>query len=152
MWGWISQSNITSKAKFEIWETPYCARHINKCIFIEGLSRWWNSHQYINIPLLHIEIKKNHVRHCLILRSYDMAIFISHPILIWDTHISQRVIADPLLVYPCFNWYCVRSLKNCNWNWSIEGIQLLLFTGESYCWTFKLFIVWLEERSQSLID
>ena len=27
-------------------------------------------------------------------------------------------IADPLLVYPCFNWYCV-SLKNCNWNWSI---------------------------------
>ena len=31
---------------------------------------------------------------------------------------------DPLLVYPCFNWYCVRSLKNCNWNWFIEGIQL----------------------------
>ena len=36
----------------------------------------------------------------------------------------KSFIADPLLVYPCFNWYCVRSLKNCNWNWSIEGIQL----------------------------
>ena len=60
----------------------------------------------------------------------------------------KSFIADPLLVYPCFNWYCVRSLKNCNWNWSIEGIQLPLFTGESYCWTVKLLIVWLEERSQ----
>jgi hypothetical protein len=28
----------------------------------------------------------------------------------------EHIIADPLLVYPCFNWYCVRSLKNCNWN------------------------------------
>jgi len=30
------------------------------------------------------------------------------------------IIADPLIVYPCFNWYCVRNLKNCNWNSSIE--------------------------------
>ena len=62
------------------------------------------------------------------------------------------IIVDPLIVYPCFHWYCVRSLKNCNWNSSIEGIQLPLFTGESYCWTIKLLIVWLEERIQSLID
>lgn len=34
------------------------------------------------------------------------------------------------------------SLKNCKWNLSIEWIQLLLFRGESYCWTFKFLIVY----------
>ena len=33
-----------------------------------------------------------------------------------------------------------------------KKIQLPLFTCESECWTFKLLIVILEERSQSLID
>jgi hypothetical protein len=33
-----------------------------------------------------------------------------------------------------------------------EWSLLPLFTGESYCWTFKLLIVLLEEKSQSPID
>ena len=47
----------------------------------------------------------------------------------------------------CFYWYWESSLTNWKRNWSIVWIQLPLFTGESYCWTFKLFDVWLEEKS-----
>jgi len=40
--------------------------------------------------------------------------------------------------------------KLMEWTW-FETTVLPLFTGESYCWTFKP-IIWLEERSQSRID
>jgi len=62
---------------------------------------------------------------------------------------NSRNYSGPAVSLPMFQ-LVQRSLKNCNWNWSIEGLPL--FTGESYCWTFKLLIVWLEERSQSPID
>ena len=51
--------------------------------------------------------------------------------------------------YPCYNWYWGSSLTNWKRNWCIVWIQLPLFTGESDCWTFKLFDVWLEKKSIS---
>jgi hypothetical protein len=82
----------------------------------------------------------------LIFNEIMMSLF---KLFIVSTQIKRNVIAKDLIVYPCFNWYCVRKLKNCKWNSSIEWIQFPLFTGKFYCWTFNHFIVWLGERSQS---
>jgi hypothetical protein len=52
---WVFQSNITSKAKTELWDTrrsTFGAEHIN------GLSKWYQWSQY-NVTLLHIEINSD---------------------------------------------------------------------------------------------
>ena len=64
---------------------------------------------------------------------------------IW--YICKEIMAGRLIDYPCFNWYWVSSFTNWKRNSSIFWIPLSLFTGESYCWIFKLFMYDLEEMS-----
>ena len=53
--------------------------------------------------------------------------------------------------YSCINWYWESILKNCKWiHLFIEYSILCLLVIPYKCWTFKLFIVGMEERSQSL--